>query len=151
MQAQIISFYCILKNRFGLVLGESYNHDILTTIEDDELFLAGLINGLKNIKAGERREIFVAAQDAYGFYQMEKLKRIDVLEARHAKIGDTVYLAADTAPYRVIKIEQNKIILDGNHPLAGQDLIFEIEALKVRDAEVDEIPLRVINSESLFH
>ena len=44
------------------------------------------------------------------------------------------------------------VSLDGNHPLAGQDLIFEIEALEVRDATPAEIDESVnIVSTQLLH
>ncbi len=153
MQVQVISFYCVLKNIFGTVLSESYNNNVLMCHEHDSTILKGLIDGLQNIKIDEKRTIFISAKDGYGFYQTGKIKRIDILLARHAKVGDTIYLESDDTPYKVLQIENDKIILDGNHPLAGQDLIFEVKALNVRTAKVDEFEAEHINIDTnfLFH
>ena len=39
----------------------------------------------------------------------------------------------------IIEVKDDTVIVDGNHPLAGQDLTFEIEILDVRDATETEI------------
>ncbi len=41
--------------------------------------------------------------------------------------------------YRILELHSDLVSLDGNHPLAGQDLIFEIETLEARDATQQEI------------
>jgi FKBP-type peptidyl-prolyl cis-trans isomerase SlyD len=41
--------------------------------------------------------------------------------------------------YRVVELSADFVMLDGNHPLAGQDLIFDIEAVEARDATAEEI------------
>jgi len=41
--------------------------------------------------------------------------------------------------FRVTKIQGDQVTLDGNHPLAGQDLIFDIEATEARDATSEEL------------
>ena len=152
MQAQVISFYCVLKNKFGQILSTSNNNDVLTSGHDDDVFLKELQVGLQNIKEGEKRKIHIAAQNAYGFYQIEKLKKVDQSILNKVKIGDMIYLNEDITAYRVTQIENGKIILDGNHPLAGQDLVFEIEATKVRDAEPEEIESQVVNQfTEIFH
>ncbi|MGI9532478.1 MAG: FKBP-type peptidyl-prolyl cis-trans isomerase, partial [Lutimonas sp.] len=33
--------------------------------------------------------------------------------------------------FRIAKVEADDIILDGNHPLAGQDLVFDLELLEI--------------------
>ena len=40
---------------------------------------------------------------------------------------------------KVITIEEGIVCLDGNHPLAGQSLIFEVEIQAIRDATAEEI------------
>lgn len=152
MQAQVISFYCVLKNKFGQVLSTSNNNDVLTAGHDDDVFLKELQVGLQNIKEGEKRKIHIDAQNAYGFYQIEKLKKVDHSVFKKVKVGDVIYLNEDATAYRVTQIENGKLLLDGNHPLAGQDLVFEIEATKVRDAEPEEIEAQVVNQfTEIFH
>jgi FKBP-type peptidyl-prolyl cis-trans isomerase SlyD len=45
----------------------------------------------------------------------------------------------DKNVYRVTEIYGDKVTLDANHPLAGQDLVFEIETTEARPATQDEV------------
>lgn len=144
MQAQIISFNCNLKNKAGKLLSSTYNHDVLTI---SELNLGGALCGLnknlQNLKKGERRNIALCAEEAYGFYDPKKVilfprKKLP----KTIKRGEQINILSKTGvqrTYQVLEIHQDFASLDGNHPLAGQDLIFEIEALATRDATRQEI------------
>lgn len=144
MQAQVISFNCNLKNKAGLLLSSSYNHNVLT-VRDINLggILFGLNKNLQNLKKGEKRNISLSAEEAYGFYDPKKVilfprKKLP----RSVKKGEQINIVSKTGvqrTYQVLEILQDFVSLDGNHPLAGQDLIFEIEALAVRKATAQEI------------
>lgn len=142
MGAQIISFNCQLKNKAGKLISTTFNRDVLTASQQPGGMLSGLSKGLENIKKGEKRSIFLPAQEAYGLYDPRKiisLERSSLPE--NLRVGHSVQLSPNGSPmlYKVIQIQDDVVTLDGNHPLAGQDLIFEIETLDVRDATRDEI------------
>lgn len=145
MTAQIISFNCILKNRAGYLISSTYNKDVLTSINDDRAMLLGLAKGLQGLSKGDKRKIYLSAQEAYGFYDPKKVvyyPRKKLL--KDVRVGETVTIIGKSGVsriYRVISIHAEMICLDGNHPLAGQDLVFEIETLDAREAtpaEIDE-------------
>lgn len=146
MDIQVISFHCTLKNKLGHVLSSTFNHDVLTSgnlPSHDQL--RGLSEGLRNLRAGEKRSIALTADQAYGYYDTGKVitkSREDFPENEEVKIGDEIYIKnakGQVHTYRVIYITDDVVGMDGNHPLAGQDLIFEIEALQVREATPEEI------------
>ena len=67
MKAQIVSFHCTVKNKFGKVISSTFNHEILTggqNLQADQL--VALSKGLENLKAGEKRRITLDASQAYG-------------------------------------------------------------------------------------
>lgn len=139
MTNQIVSFHCVLKDRLGHVISSSFNQNV-STGQDPSGHLRGFSRGMRDLKKGERRSIFVGAEEAYGFYDMTKvveLSRDDIPAHDSVRIGDVVVMAtredAPPAQHRVIELRGDRITLDANHPLAGQDLIFEIEATDVRD------------------
>ncbi len=144
MQAQVISFNCILKNKAGQIVSSTYNREVLTTSETNfGGMLSGLNKNLQNLKKGEKRSISVPAEEAYGFYDPKKV----ILFPRR-KLPNTISKGASVnvvsksgvhRVYRVLDIHSDLVSLDGNHPLAGQDLIFEIETLEARDATPQEI------------
>lgn len=143
MSFQVISFNCLLKNKLGHIISTTYNRDVITGTNPPDPTLIGLYKGLSNLKTGERRSIAVSAEEAYGLYDPKKI----ILFPRNKLpkgliVGQIVNIVSKTKvvrTYKVLEFMQNLVSLDGNHPLAGQDLIFEIEALEARDANPDEI------------
>lgn len=141
MNAQVISFHCVLKNRLGQVLSTSFNQNVLTLPQAGERDpLARLNSALQNMSCGEKRRIFVSAREAYGFYNPDKVKVMPLgfFEER-PRIGELLKLDSDSPVLRVTEINSESVVLDGNHPLAGQDLIFEVEAVSAREATPEEI------------
>lgn len=143
MSAQVISFNCLLKNKSGQVISKTFNRDVLTSVADKNVMLLGLSKGLQNLAKGEKRSIFLAAEDAYGLYDPQKVilfprKKL----TQELRLGQSVSIIGKSKTlrtYRVAQLHGDMVTLDGNHPLAGQDLIFEIEALEARDATREEI------------
>lgn len=105
--------------------------------------LSGLTKGLQNLSKGEKRTIAVSAEEAYGLYDPKKVvffprKKLPAT----IKKGDLINIVSKSGiqrSYLVLELHSDFVSLDGNHPLAGQDLIFEIEALEARDATIEEI------------
>jgi FKBP-type peptidyl-prolyl cis-trans isomerase SlyD len=144
MKVQVISFRCVLKDKMGKVLSSTVNQDVLTGARSgSEERLVSLDKGLQNIKEGEKRRIVLSAAEAYGFYDPEMVITLPRQALPESNMGDQrpVLLTVDGKQrlFRVIDVSGESITLDGNHPLAGQDLVFEIEALTVRDATPEEI------------
>ena len=144
MRFQVVSFHCVLKNKMGRVISTSFNHDVSTHASDGEsAALPEFAKALKLLKAGERKKIFLPANDAYGLYD-PKLQvdapRAKLLNGKALKLGDEITGSVNgeshVRTFRVISANSKKVTLDANHPLAGQDLIFDVEVTASR--EVDE-------------
>jgi FKBP-type peptidyl-prolyl cis-trans isomerase SlyD len=144
MGIQVISFRCTLKNTLGRVIGRTTNLGVVARASQTQI-LPGLAEGLRDLRTGENRRIFLRADQAYGFYDLSKVVsrlRDQISHGERLKIGDLVGLRGpegELIPYRVLEDRGEVVVLDGNHPLAGQDLIFEIEATDARDATEDEL------------
>lgn len=144
MKPQIISFKCTLKTKMGTLISTTYNLDVLTAIEnEDACSLIGLSKNLINLKKGDKRNIELTAKDAYGFYYPEKIIFYPRAQLpRETRKGETITIVSKNGvsnTYVVLELFPNFARLDGNHPLAGQDLIFEIETLAARSATEKEI------------
>ncbi len=144
MRTQVISFNCVLKSKVGQFISSTFNRDVLNAIEEDQsALLPGLAKGLQNLKKGEKRSIALTAEEAYGLYDLKKVilfPRKSLPKA--AKKGEMVHVGGTSGilrPYRVLELFPDFASLDGNHPLAGQDLVFEIETIEARDATRKEI------------
>jgi FKBP-type peptidyl-prolyl cis-trans isomerase SlyD len=143
MKPQVISFHCVLKNNLGKVISSTFNRDVLTHGSGEHL--PGLSAGLQNLKAGEKRQIFLSAPQAYGYYDLNlviEVSRKRISQGSKLKIGDKVSIRAQDKKlrsFRVIQENSRTLTLDGNHPLAGQDLIFDVEGVQIRDATQEEV------------
>lgn len=145
MSVQVISFKCTLKNKVGNVISTTYNRDVITSTNAPQAILSGLVDGLQNLKKGEKRKITLTAEQAYGFYDPKKIvlfPRKKFGKEKSLQYGESVSVVTKSGlvkMYRVVELYGDMVALDGNHPLAGQDLIFEIETTDARDATPDEI------------
>ncbi|MFN3696005.1 MAG: peptidylprolyl isomerase [Pseudobdellovibrio sp.] len=143
MKPQIITFNCLLKNRVGKLISSTYNRDVLTALNCNDVHLLGLSRGLQNLKKGEKRNISLSAVDAYGFYDPKKIILYPVQKLlKDIRLGQSINIigkSGSSRTYTVLQFHNDLVSLDGNHPLAGQDLIFEIEVLDARDATEEEV------------
>jgi len=156
MRTQVISFNCLLKNKAGQFISSTFNREVLTLVEADQAaLLAGLAKGLQNLKKGEKRSISLTAEEAYGLYDPRKVILFPRKKLPQGlRVGESVTIVGKSGVQRTYKLVQfmdDMVSLDGNHPLAGQDLVFEIEALDARDATRKEIDdsLNVVSAQLL--
>ncbi len=147
MRAQIVSFHCILRDRFGHILSTSFNQDLINQLERPEKEgihqnLRGLVAGLQDVSAGEKRNFTVPAAEAFGVYQPDlvlTVHRSELPESKQLGVGSWVRSkSGSNQAYRVVHIDGDQYTLDGNHPLAGQDLSFDIEVVAARDARRED-------------
>jgi len=151
MKAQIVSFHCVLKNKLGQVLSSSFSHDVINQLDASstdpvDQSLRSLVAGIQNVHEGERRQFTVFANEAYGPYHPDLVVNIaksDLAGGDSLVIGSEVMRPMGTKgekrKYRVTQItSEDTLVLDGNHPLAGHDLIFDIEVVSARDACVED-------------
>ena len=93
---------------------------------------------------GEKAKIDVAAADAYGNKNDElviKVQKSQFPADAQLNIGDVFQVNQDQGlpPFTIVELQGEEVTLDGNHPLAGQDLTFDIEITEVREATDEEV------------
>jgi len=96
--------------------------------------IPGFEKGLYGLSAGEKTTIKIQASEAYGNIVEERIQEVE-----KQYVPDTVFagqqLTADTpeGPITVVvkEVKEATVVLDGNHPLAGKDLIFDLEVIEV--------------------
>lgn len=141
MTTRVISFHYTLTNKAGEVLDSSRGQDPFPVLEGARSIIPGLESELFKLAVGDKKKIDVPADLAYGPV-MEEL-RITVnrtqLPAEALEPGARLSNGEPNSPvFTVIKIEGDNVQLDGNHPLAGQDLTFDVEIMEIRPATEEE-------------
>ncbi len=156
MGIQVVSFHCVLKDKLGRIISSTFNQNVMTDGPRDADTLTALVEGLQDLEKGEKRRISLRADQAYGFYN-PKLVITCPLEEMFAetpiKLGENVTYVKNgkRTAYRVTGLSSDSVTLDANHPLAGQDLVFEIEATEARAATLEELGCIEVDTGARFH
>ena len=99
--------------------------------------IPGFDNGIIGMEVGETKTINIPAAEAYGLISENAIQVVDKTrfdEGVEIVIGETVSgQTEDGRPVaaKIVSVEDATVTLDFNHPLAGQDLNFEIELLAI--------------------
>ena len=106
--------------------------------------LEKLEDGLDGCEVGASVEVAVGPEDGFGAHREEltSVQELDDVPEEFRRIGAEAEFSNerdDTITMVVTKIEDGQVILDGNHPLAGMDLVFRVTVASVREATDDEI------------
>ncbi len=143
MSKEIISFNYTLTNKDNQVVDASQaGHPLIFMTESGQI-IPGLESFLVELKSNEKKTITVPSKEAYGPYNDTLVYKVSrsKLPTPDPKVGD-VFEAGNgqnNFPVTVVGVEKDEVILDGNHPLAGQDLTFEVEIVQRRMATVEEV------------
>ena len=111
---------------------------------DNSLLFNQVTKELEGKCVGDEVEILLKAEDAFGKKADELIFTDDInnVPMEYRFIGASVTMQNDkggTKDFIVSSIEDGKLTIDGNHPLAGKDIIFYVEILSIREATADEI------------
>ena len=105
----------------------------------------GLERAIEGMSAGQGREVKVTSREAYGDHDPEgvfQIAKTEFPEPEKVALEDEfVAEGADGSemPLRVIEILPDAFVVDANHPLAGQNLRFDVKIESVRVATEEEI------------
>ncbi len=143
MAQQVISFHYKLTDKGGKLLDASQADRPLIFCSGTGQIIPGLENILTVMAAGEQKTVTVPAKDAYGIHNPALIYKVrrDQLPKPDLKLGDMFEVGQGEQyfPVSVVEIDGEDITLDGNHPLAGQDLTFAVNMVSIRSATTEEI------------
>ncbi len=136
----------VVQIRYTLkVDGQVLDQGELAYLHGHGNLIRGLEKALEGHEAGEVLEVHVPAEEAYGPRDPEGLQTIPLEEFPEDAevVPGAQFYAQDPEGnpllVTVVEVEGDEVTVDFNHPLAGQDLDFQVEILAVREATEEEI------------
>jgi peptidylprolyl isomerase len=101
------------------------------------MMIAGFDNGVLGMTLGEKKTIQIPATEAYGETNPDmvmEFPRNRFPDEMEPEVGMQLNMndgQGHTIPVVIVEVKEEVVILDANHPLAGQDLIFDIEMVEI--------------------
>ncbi len=114
----------------GEIVDSNFDREPVSFKMGDGNLLPGFERALCGLQAGQRAELPLSAEQAFGQYREDNVQTFNVDQfAEDLQVG-LVMTFSDAArgevPGVIKEIRDDKVLVDFNHPLAGRDLIFEV-------------------------
>ena len=143
---QVIGIHYTMKNDAGEVLESSDGDHPMLYFADTGQVLLMLDKEIQSLAVGETKSVSLAAKDAYGEINPALKRNVKIGQfAAGTEVKTGLQFRASNEPgtplFRVINVLGEEVFIDGNHPLAGQTLHFDVEVTEKRDATQAEICL----------
>ena len=104
--------------------------------------IPGFEKGLIDMKLNEKKTINMTKDEAYGEVNetlIQEVKKTDLPQDMEPKVGMGLVSKSPEGQeinLMVVEVKEETIVIDGNHPLAGRDLIFDLEVVEIIASEV---------------
>jgi FKBP-type peptidyl-prolyl cis-trans isomerase SlyD len=150
MADQLIGKDCLVEISYqlsdaetGTTLDSSTAGEPLTYVHGRGQLLPGLEQALEDRSAGDELSITVPASEGYGEHHPEMVMTVprDRLgfDIREGGVVQAQLPDGRSHYLMIVDIQEDQVILDGNHPLAGRSLHFDVTVEGVREATPEEV------------
>ncbi len=143
-KGKVVSLAYTLKDDGGQVLDRAETTEPFSYLHGVGQIVNGLESALEGLKVGDKKVVTVEPKDGYG--ELNPNLKVSVPKTEFpadAKIQKGMQFVGRSEDghevvYTVENVQTDTIQLNGNHPLAGQTLNFDVEVIAVRDATEEE-------------
>jgi FKBP-type peptidyl-prolyl cis-trans isomerase SlyD len=142
---KVVLMHYTLKNDKGEVIDSSEGAEPLAFLQGYGNIIPGLENALESCKLGDKKEVSIEPEEGYGLRMQDAIQEIPSSELQgvnEVKVGMQLQSQdqdGNAFLVTVTKVEDDKITVDANHPLAGETLHFSVNIESIRKAEAEEL------------
>lgn len=140
----VASINYTLKNDDDVILDSSQGQEPLSYLHGAQNLIPGLENELEGKTAGDSFSARIAPKDAYGEKDESKIQQVprEMFGDETFNVGDRFHAAGPDGAQIIVTVvdkDDQHVTVDGNHPMAGIFLNFDVEVVDVRAATNEEI------------
>lgn len=147
MQVQdkkVVGIHYTLKNDNGEVLDSSQGASPLMFIFGIGMLIPGLEAALNGKTKGDSLQVSINPEDAYGQKDAgltQKVPKAQFDNPEEIQVGMQFQVETEQGMLvvTVVEVDDTEVTIDGNHPLAGMTLHFDVTVEEVRDATQEEL------------
>jgi FKBP-type peptidyl-prolyl cis-trans isomerase SlyD len=143
-EKKVVGIHYKLTNEAGEVLDSSENAQPLLFIHGIGMLIPGLENALTGKTTGDKMQVTVQPEDGYGVRDqglVQQVPKAQFDESEEIQVGMQFQVETQEGAIvvTVTEIGDDTVTIDGNHPLAGMVLNFDVSVEEVRDATQEEL------------
>ncbi len=122
----------------GQIFDSSEGKDPIEFTLGEGQLIPGFENGLIDMKLNEKKTINIPKEEAYGEPREELIQEVEKSQLPPEIAPEVGMGLVSKGPdgremnLLVAEVKENSIVVDGNHPLAGKDLIFDLEVVEIK-------------------
>ncbi|WP_282343302.1 peptidylprolyl isomerase [Pseudomonas sp. PS02288] len=152
-----VSIDYTLTNDAGEVIDSSAGGAPLAYLQGAGNIIVGLEKALEGKQVGDQVKVSIEPEEAYGEYSAElvtTLSRAMFEGVDELEVGMQFHASGPDGGMQIVTIRDldgDDVTVDGNHPLAGQRLNFDVTVVDVRDASAEEVAHGHIHGEGGHH
>ena len=141
---KVVTFHYTLTNADGEKMESSRDAEAMSYLHGANNIIVGLERAIQGRETGDEFSVTVEPEEAYGIRNEKNVQRIPLKRLKgigKVSPGQILNLQTNKGPVQVtvLKVGRFNIDVDANHPLAGQQLTFEVEITGIRDATDEEM------------
>lgn len=142
--SQVIGFHYTLKDDAGQVIDSSSGSNPMLYLSGSGQILPALDKVMADMSVGDKQSVKLEPQDGYGQVNSQlkmqvKLAQFPPGTAVQPGLQFRISQEPHSPMFRVVNVMGEDVFIDGNHPLAGQNLNFDVEITEKRPATEEEL------------
>lgn len=141
---KVVQIHYTLTDNDGEVLDSSKGKGPLAYIHGMGNLISGLETALAGRTVGDKFQVTIAPEDAYGLRDDDLVQSVprdafQGVDEIHPGMQFQAQSPEGMQMFTVIEVVEDEVLLDGNHPMAGVTLNFDVEVADIRDATAEEL------------
>jgi FKBP-type peptidyl-prolyl cis-trans isomerase SlyD len=136
----VVSFHYTLNDGEGKLLDTSAGREAFAYIHGGGMIVPGLEEELEGKAKGDSMQVQVSPEKGYGTVDASLVQRVPLERFGGQQVEPGMqFQTPDHRVWSVLEVENEEVVLNGNHPLAGVTLHFSVEVTDVREATAEEL------------
>ncbi len=137
---KVVSIHYTLKDKKGKVIDSSNGKEPLHYLHGRGNLIKGMEEGLEGKNKGDKLDLQIIPEKGYGKRDEELVQEVPRSAFGDQKVEKGMEFSTQNGhTVFVTRVGVDNVTVDGNHPLAGEELFFNVEVMEVRDATKEEM------------
>jgi FKBP-type peptidyl-prolyl cis-trans isomerase SlyD len=140
---KVVTFHYTLKNSEDEEMESSLEKDPMSYLHGANNIISGLEKAMEGHAISDKFSVTLEPEDAYGVRNEKNVQRVPLKRLKgigKVTVGQVLNLQTNKGQVQVtvLKVGRFNVDVDGNHPLAGVQLTFDVEITDIRDVSEEE-------------